>query len=66
MRKSEAKLRRARRTLRSIRGYCRGQAAMAKAGTITPGLTWQEVYRDVNGMLAEWCDKALKESQDKR
>jgi len=62
MSKQEAKLRRARRTLRNIRSYCRFQVAMAKAGAITPGLTWRDVSAQVNGILAGWCDKALKES----
>jgi len=62
----EGRLRRARRTLRSIARYCKTQKECAEAGIISSGQTWQKVYQDVNGMLSGWADTALKESTKKR
>jgi hypothetical protein len=60
------RLARARRILRSIRSYARLQSNLARAGVISPGQTWRKTYEAVNAMLAEWCDKALKESRARK
>ena len=65
MKTSDKRLRRARCTLRNISDYCALQKAMAHAGVISPHMTWQRVYEDVNDMLSKWCEESLKESGHK-
>lgn len=60
------RLRRARSTLAFMKRYFKFQEQAAKTGLISPGVTWQKIYEDVSRACGEWCDNALRESQQKK